>query len=285
MSTLGHGLGWRRELPDFRDITFHSHEVQMILRISNSFKAVAEPNALLPASVDLRKWCTRVRDQGNINAGTAFAVTALMEYFDRRAFGRHADYSELFLYRAARDLSGYTADLGADIRTTLRALRTFGLPPESLYPYEPERHGETPPPFCYGFSDNYRMLKYFRLDGHDITGKEALLNVRKCLAARMPSVFGLSVYSSFPIEGEGNEISIPQPGEELVGGHAMLAVGYDDERMIGPDQGALLVRNSWGTTWAEKGYAWLSYRYVEQKLATDFWSVIRPDFINTDLFN
>ncbi|MBK6514209.1 MAG: cysteine protease [Polyangiaceae bacterium] len=285
MSALDHGMGWRRELPDFRDITFDSHEVQMILRISNSYKAVSQPNAVLPASVELRKWCTRVRDQGRLNSAPAFAVTALMEYFDRRAFGRHADYSEAFLYRSTRDLSGYAGDLGADVRTTLRALKTFGLPAENLFPYDPCTDSGTPPAFCYGFADSFRTLKYFRLDDPDLTGKEVLLNVRKCLAARMPSVFGLSVYSSFPVAGEGNEVCAPQPGEQLMGGHSMLAVGYDDERMIGPDQGALLVRNSWGPSWGDKGYAWLSYKYLEDRLAVDFWSLIRPDFINTDLFN
>lgn len=284
-SRLDNGLGWRREPPDFRDITFESHEVQGILRISNSYKAVSMPNALLPASVDLRKWCTRVRNQDGLNSSTAFCVTALMEYFERRAFGRHADFSELFLYRSTRDLLGYSADLGADLRSTLRALQTFGLPAENLYPYLPEKHAETPPPFCYGFADAFRTLRYFRLDDPKLSGQSVLLNLRKCLAARMPAVFGFSLYTSFPLEGEGNEIPVPEPGEQLIGGHAMLAVGYDDERMLGPDQGAVLVRNSWGQTWGDKGYAWLPYRYIESKLAVDFWSLIRPDFVNTDLFN
>ncbi len=284
-SVLSHGLGWRREPPDFRDVTFESHEVQGILRISNSYKQVSMPNAVLPASVDLRKWCTRVREQGTLNASTAFAVTALMEYYERRAFGRHANFSELFLYRSTRDLLGYNGDLGADLRTTLRALQTFGFPTENLYPFDASRHAETPPPFCYGFADAFRTLRYFRLDDPKLSGQSVLLNVRKCLAARMPSVFGASLYTSFPLEGEGVDVQYPEPGEQLVGGQAFLAVGYDDERMIGGDQGGLLIRNSWGNEWAEKGYAWLPYRYVETKLAVDFWSLIRPDFVNTDLFN
>ena len=101
----------------------------------------------------------------------------------------------------------------------------------------------------------------------------------------MPSVFGLSVYSSFPLVGEGVEVSMPEPGEQLLGGHSMIAVGYDDEKMMGPNQGALLVRNSWGAGWGERGYGWLPYKYVEARLAVDFWSLIRPDFVNTDLFN
>lgn len=285
MTLLTHGLGWRPDPPDFRDVTFESHEVQGMLRISNSYKAVSVPNAVLPASIDLRKWCTRIRDLEALNASTAFSVIALMEYFERRAFGRQANFSELFLYRSTRDLLGIKDDLGADLRSTLRALSTFGTPSENLYPYRPALHAETPPPFCYGFADAFRTVRYFRLDDRKLSGAQVLLNVRKCLAARMPSVFGLSLYTSFPLRGEGVDVSMPEPGEQLVGGHSLLAVGYDDERMIGPDQGALLVRNAWGAEWGDRGYAWLPYRYVESKLAVDFWSLIRPDFVNTDLFN
>ncbi len=283
---LPHGLGWRREPPDFRDLAFESHEIQGILRISTPYKAVSGHNAVLPASVDLRKWCTRVRDQSTANTSTAFAVSALDEYFERRAFGRHTNYSELFLYRATCDLLGYKLDLGAELRTTLHALQTYGMPAEHLYPYDPARTAEQPPAFCYGFADKFRTIRYFRLDDPKLSGKDVLLNVRKLLASRMPSVFGLSVYTSFPHAGdEGCEIPLPEPGEQLIGGHALLAVGYDDERMIGPDQGALLVRNSWGTSWGDKGYGWLPYRWVENRMAVDFWSFMRPDFVNTDLFN
>jgi C1A family cysteine protease len=280
-----YGMGWRREPPDYRDLTFDTHDVQFILRISTPFKAANAPNAVLPASVDLRKWCTRAREMGKLGASTAFAVTGLIEYFERRAFGKQGDLSELFLYRATRDLLGTSGDSGADLRTTLRALRTFGVPAESLYPYVPARFDDPAPAYCYSFSEPFRSMRYFRLDAPNLVGKEVLLNVRKCLAARMPSIFGVSVFSSFPLPGETVDISFPTPGEERLGGLALVAVGYDDERMIGGDQGALLVRNAWGSGWGEGGYAWLSYKFVTERLAVDFWSLVRPDFVNTDLFN
>ena len=255
-----YGMGWRREPPDYRDLTFDTHDVQFIMRISTPFKAVASPNAVLPASVDLRKWCTRVRDLDRINASTAFAVTGLIEYFERRAFGRQGDFSELFLYRATRDLLRWPGDSGADLRTTLRALRCFGLPAESLYPYVPAKFDDPAPAYCYSFSEAFRSMRYFRLDAPNLNGKDVLLNIRKCLASRMPSIFGTTVFSSFPLPGEGAEIGYPTPGEEVLGGLALVAVGYDDERMIGGDQGALLVRNAWGSGWGEGGYAWLSYK-------------------------
>ena len=89
-----------------------------------------------------------------------------------------------------------------------------------------------------------------------------------------------------PLIGDGiSEVPFPYPGDELLGGHAMLAVGYDDERMIGENQGAILARNSWGPEWGDGGYAWLAYEWIESRLAVDFWSYVRPDFVNTDLFN
>jgi C1A family cysteine protease len=98
-------------------------------------------------------------------------------------------------------------------------------------------------------------------------------------------MFGFSVYSSIPPIGEGGgEIPYPSPGDTLEGGHAIVAIGYDDAKKIGKDKGALLIRNSWGTEWGDKGYGWLPYSYVLKGLAVDFWSLAQAGFIDTDLF-
>ncbi len=99
-------------------------------------------------------------------------------------------------------------------------------------------------------------------------------------------MFGFSVYSSFPPMGDGKgEIPFPGPGDSFDGGHAVVAVGFDNKKKIGGDSGALRIRNSWGPDWGAEGYGWLPYRYVQAGLAVDFWSLIDSEFTDTELFN
>jgi C1A family cysteine protease len=93
------------------------------------------------------------------------------------------------------------------------------------------------------------------------------------------------VYSSIPADGDGKgEIPFPGSGDSVEGGHAMVAVGYDDTKKVGKDTGALLIRNSWGTGWGDKGYGWLPYSYVQHGLAVDFWTLVDSGFVDTELF-
>jgi C1A family cysteine protease len=109
--------------------------------------------------------------------------------------------------------------------------------------------------------------------------------MKENLAAGLPAMFGFTVYSSIPPIGDGKgEIPFPKPGDSVLGGHAVVAVGYDDKKKIAKDTGAILIRNSWGTEWGVEGYGWLTYSYVEAGLAVDFWSLIESEFVDTDLF-
>jgi C1A family cysteine protease len=84
-----------------------------------------------------------------------------------------------------------------------------------------------------------------------------------------------------PADGK---VAYPSQQSHLYGGHANVAVGYDDTINIGGQQGALLVRNSWGTGWGLQGYAWLSYKYVTAGLAADWWSLVDEKWVNSGNF-
>ena len=98
-------------------------------------------------------------------------------------------------------------------------------------------------------------------------------------------MFGFTVYSSMPgIGDDTGDIPFPKEGDRVEGGHAVVAVGYDDNRKIGSNKGALLIRNSWGKEWGDRGYGWLPYEYVLRGQAVDFWSLVEASFVDTDLF-
>jgi len=276
------GMGWERDLPDFRDLTIQATSVKDIRSKSKRLQRAAKAP---PTSVDLRQWCSPIEDQESLGSCTANAGVGLVEYYQRRAFGKYLDGSRLFLYKVTRNLLGWSGDQGAYLRTTMKAMVLFGVPPEEYWPYDIQNFEVEPPAFLYAFAQSYQAMKYYRLDPAGQATAKTLAVLKENLAAGLPAMFGFTVYSSIPPVGDGKgEIPFPQAGEAVEGGHAVVAVGYDDKKKIGEDSGALLIRNSWGTGWGVGGYGWLPYSYVEAGLAVDFWSLIRSEYTNTELF-
>jgi len=294
-------MGWLPDYPDIRDVTFQSERVpsklqalgqpsvkQMLAKVG----ATTSAPAALPTSVDLRPWCSPIEDQKTIGSCTAHAGVGLVEYFERRAFGKHLDASRLFLYKVTRNLLKWTGDTGAFLRSTMYALTLFGVPPEEYYPYNIADFDKEPSAFCYAFAQSYQAISYYRLDPSG-TARDALLaRIKTELSKGLPSMFGFTVYSSInQANTNGGKIPYPTRGERVEGGHAIDAVGYDDNLKIKNTNpggiettGALLIRNSWGTGWGSAGYGWLPYKYVLDGLATDWWSLIKSEWVDTGQF-
>jgi C1A family cysteine protease len=283
-----YAMGWLPDYPDFRDYSTTDENIAPILK---TMKALQPVKQSLPPSADLRKWCSPVENQGELGSCTANAGAGMVEYFERRAFGKHIDASRLFLYKVTRNLAHLRGDTGGYIRSTMGALVLFGIPPEEYWPYVVSEFDKEPPAFCYAFAQNYQTIKYYRLDPPGTATKAVLSNIKANLASGLPAIFGFTVYSSISQASSSGKIPFPSRGEKAVGGHAVLAVGYDNEKKIrnnstrGPETvGAFLIRNSWGTEWGEKGYGWLPYEYVVKGLAIDWWSLIKSEWVETDGF-
>jgi C1A family cysteine protease len=294
-------FGWLPDYPDIRDVTAETERVPARLRslgqpsvktMLSRVGASSTPSTLAP-TVDLRSWCSPIEDQKNIGSCTAHAGVGLVEYFERRAYGRHLDASRLFLYKVTRNLLHSTGDTGAFLRSTMAALTLFGTPPEEYYPYNTADYDKEPSAFCYSFAQAYQAISYYRLDPPGTTSDALLAQVKTYLANGLPSMFGFTVYSSYTQASAANQGAIPYPvpGERIVGGHAVDAVGYDDNRRIRNTNGggtetvgALLIRNSWSTGWGQGGYGWLPYRYVQDGLAVDWWSLIKNEWVDTNQF-
>jgi len=284
-SRYPHGLGWVPEYPDIRDYGPEQAGVRKLLERTaarTALRGKRKKNAAAK-SVDLRSWCSPVEDQGNIGSCTANASVGIIEYYQKRAFGNYVDASRLFVYKVTRDLLHLTGDTGAFLRTAMKTLVVFGAPPEEYWPYKEADFDREPPAFCYSFAANYKAIQYYRHDDPSKTTAQMLDSIKSYLAAGHPSMFGFTVYNSI-WEANDGMIPCPNSADRVAGGHAVVAVGYDDSVKIGSKKGALLIRNSWGKDWGEKGYGYLPYAYVEDGLADDFWSIISADWVDTGKF-
>jgi C1A family cysteine protease len=185
--------------------------------------------------------------------------------------------SRLFIYFNERAMEGHTGtDSGAQIRDGMASIAKQGVCTETEWPYDatpadpntgqfPQgaKDGEQPTPQCYTDALNNRATSYLRV-------AQDLDQMRGCLAAGYPFVLGFTVYQSFESAdvAQTGEAQLPQPGEQVVGGHAVLVIGYDDS------QQRFLVRNSWGTSWGKDGYFTIPYAYLTNpQLASDIWTV------------
>jgi C1A family cysteine protease len=283
-----YGMGWIPDYPDFRDYTEKTEEVKTLLRVTQLLK-----KKTLPKSIDLREWCSPVEDQGMLGSCTAHAGAGIIEYYERKSFGKHIDASRLFLYKVTRNLMKIKGDTGAYLRTTIGAMVLFGVPPEDYWPYadDEKKFDKEPPAFCYAFAQNYQTIKYYRHDPPETPANTILNRVKTYLASGHPAMFGFTVYNSIEQADKTGNIPFPSSREKIEGGHAVAAVGYDDsmktQNKYGQKEttGALLIRNSWGKGWGEEGYGWLPYDYILKGLAEDFWSVIKKEWVDAGEFN
>ncbi|MFD2079859.1 Cysteine protease, C1A family [Actinopolymorpha cephalotaxi] len=296
------GTGWLPDRPDVRDLTSRSTPVLDKLKNSSSasLRGLADRMTTagggratnkLPPKADLRQWCSSVEDQGELGSCTANAACGIMEYYQRRASGKYIDLSRLFLYKVTRDFLGVKGDTGAYLRSVMGALAAFGSPPEKYWPYDVAKFDDDPPAFAFAFAQNYQALQYFRLDPAGTNGEDTLAEVRSHLAAGIPAMFGFTVYESIQKPASPGDIPFPSAKENVLGGHAIAAVGYDDKRKVTnpgdntTQTGAFLIRNSWGDSWGDGGYGWLPYEYVRRELATDWWSMTQAEMFDTTAFD
>lgn len=279
-------MGWLPDRPDIRDF---SEEHEKVIKTLKGI-GVLEYSDGISEHVSLKDNFSPIEDQEELGSCTAHAGVGLIEYFQRKTKDKHIDASRLFLYKVTRNLLQVTGDTGAYLRTTMAAMVLFGVPPEKYWPYIIAEFDVEPSAFCYSFGKEYQSLKYLRLDT-PLIGREALLNkIKKYIAFGIPVMFGFTVYNSYRQAQKSGKIPFPSKGERVIGGHAVVAMGYDDSMVIKnkyngkSTTGALQIRNSYGTGWGEEGYGWLPYEYVLKGMAIDWWTLMDHEWVDLGRF-
>jgi C1A family cysteine protease len=254
---MGHCFNYRRDPCDDRDLKF-------------SGMMTPHPSVKLPLSVDLRKKCPPVYDQGDLGSCTANAGVAcrvmLME-------NPGLELSRLFLYYVIRRQEGMeNIDSGGSMRDTCKTLHKTGVCEEKFMPYDVEKFTRAPSPQAVANAEKYKVHGYRSLN--------SLNEIKYNLSLRQqPVLMGMEVFESFESEKVKRTGIMPMPrvDEQSLGGHAVLVVGYMDNpdrySLLGSNKpaGYLIVRNSWGADWGDKGYFYMPYEYTAKGNTFDYW--------------
>jgi C1A family cysteine protease len=273
------GQGWLRDQPDFRDFTPATPGVREALERLKRRRTTR--GAKPAAAVDFSEYLAPAPPAADRMTVVDTALS-LVAYFERRATGRLLEGSTLFLDYNARRLAATPAGGGVSLRTALKALARFGCPPRQYEP-SPSADGRPyePTPFDYGFGRESAGLQYVRLDGPGRSGSEILRTVKAFVAAGFACACGCSLGSAPAVDGD---IPFPTKADAIEGGTGLVVVGYDDDRRIRSSHGALLVRTSFGSAFGRGGVGRLPYRFVEEGLACDFWTLLKSDWSATAEF-
>ncbi len=244
-------FGWKPDLPDHRD---------------HLYAAPARITTKLPSSVDLRKLCPPVYDQGQLGSCTANAIGAAVQFEQMKQNKKAFIPSRLFIYYNERSLEHtIPIDNGAQIRNGIKTVNKLGVCSETLWPYDDGKKTfiEKPNSKCYTEALKNQVVSYQRLT-------QSLVQMKGCLAAGYPFVFGFTVYDNIYSDKvtKTGKLNLPGPKDAMEGGHAVMAVGYDDKEQ------RFIIRNSWGKDWAMKGYFTMPYAYVtDNNYSDDFWTI------------
>ena len=241
--------GWRPDHPDMRD-----------------YLAAVEPLKTLPREVSLRDQMPPIYDQGQLGSCTANSIGAILEFNQLKQGEKDAATpSRLFIYYNERVMEGTVdQDSGAEIRDGIKSVAQLGAPPETDWPYEINEFAAKPPAQAYEDGLKHQAIRYARVP-------QTQMGIQNVLASGYPISFGFTVYESFEKDvGSDGIVPMPQPDETVIGGHAVVAIGYKPiERQL-----YFECRNSWGADWADHGHFWMPADYVtSSNLAQDFWVI------------
>ncbi len=244
-----------------------NYKFNLKIKKKNNFKFIYRslPDLQLPTNIDLSTNLDFIYDQKSLGSCTANSTGWLYRYY-RQNFNP----SRLHLYYFTRLFDEFEGDNsvkiddGSTLFQSMNVLKKKGVVPDKIYPYNIKKFNVKPPRFLNKIASRNK-IKSFQLVNQDIN------SIKSVLSSGDPFVFGIMVYSSFLNSSVFSDGIIPYPNistERFLGGHALVAIGYDDNTQL------IKCVNSFGRSWGDNGYAYIPYNYIlNTSLTDDLWMI------------
>lgn len=225
--------------------------------------------------MDYRAVMPPVWDQGNLGACQSYAIDAIDQFVKQYAYTP----SHIFTYYNVREIEGtIEQDAGGTLSDTCQAVQKYGICNADVWPNDNAQFRVKPSEAAYadGLAGNDRLYRFYRA----FTVNEA----RAALASGHLPYIGIAIHENFESDKTLKTGIIPAPKGQVLGGHALVLVGYyDSPKSLNPFRrffcrrscGYFIVRNSWGTGIGLGGSGYFQVDYdVLPKLLMDMWIVI-----------
>ncbi len=249
-------LSYRRDPEDDRDYLLTGSSVNLLEASS------------LPGVVDHTPKMTAIKNQGQLGSCVGFAVTAMKEWQEQHEHeeevaegkrdsrkGRAYDLSESWVYWKAKQIDAWPNEEGTSIRYAMKVLNRVGVPTEKAWPYNDINFGK-PQKWAPLVAKWALIDSYWRISN--------LVDLKAALTDG-PVPIGVPCFYEIFFTGVDGIVDYPDNPNAMYGGHAVCAVGYDD------NTGLVKFKNSWGYNWGQHGYGYFPYKYIEEFL-WDAWS-------------
>jgi C1A family cysteine protease len=216
------------------------------------------PVVKLPKKVDYTQKMSPIRNQGDEGICVGFAVASGMkDYQEFLDYQKLVLLSPRFVYIEAKKIDGMPGLEGTTIRASMRVLEKLGVCQEKFWPYSPHQK-DKPKVGAKANAQKFRIITYARILN--------LNELRLSLATKGPVVLGIEVFKGM-LKTKTGLVPLPKKNETGLGGHAICAVGYYDEKKL------VKFKNSWSTKWGKKGFGYLPYEYIRRYMM-DAWSSV-----------
>jgi C1A family cysteine protease len=288
------GMGYIPDLPTVQDYTVEDVKEELPRSLISDLNKVEDPSVLtstvLPSRVDNRKWCSAIQAQLSLGSCTAQASVSMMEYMQKKTNnGRYQDGSRLFVYWYTRKYMGeqYIAvDSGAYNRLTMKVIAKKGIPEEVYWKHNIADFAKEPSQIAKEEAVTNRALKYFRIDSDRIYGEGYVDKIKTFLNSGYAMFTGFPAYDNiYSITRTQPVLHFPTTSNKLLGGHAVMLCGYDNEMYYNMGKGCFLAQNSWDTSYGDRGFFWIPYKFFNDALAIDTWCATDIEWVDTGVFN